>query len=140
MGQLALVDTGYWYALLDDQDQHHAAARGKVEQLSRSQYLIPWPVMYETLCTRFVKRHQAVRSFESFLKRPNAIKVDDAKYRDDAIALALNTAKPHPNALSAVDCVLRLVLDDPSVPIKCLFTFNPKDFRDICMRRGIEIV
>jgi predicted nucleic acid-binding protein len=138
-GQIALVDSGYWYALLDERDPHHSKAAVMAESLLRFKYLIPWPVMYETLCTRFVRRPLAVRQFESFLKRPNAVTVDDARYRDAALAAALDTAKPHPNMLSAVDCVLRLILDDPAVRVRCMFTFNPGDFQDVCFRRRVEI-
>jgi hypothetical protein len=95
--------------------------------------------MYETLCTRFTRRPPTVRLFEQILKKPNAIKLDDTKYRDAALAITLDTAKPHPNTISAVDAVLRLVLDDPSTRIDCMFTFNPRDFEDVCLRRNVQI-
>jgi predicted nucleic acid-binding protein len=136
----ALVDTGYWYALLDNRDQHHAEAVAKSEILLRLQYLVPWPVMYETLCTRFTRRPLAVREFERILKTPNAVKVDDTKYREAALVIALDTAKPHPNTISVVDAVLRLLLDDPFSRIDCMFTFNPGDFQDVCFRRNVEIL
>ncbi len=136
----ALVDTGYWYALLDERDEHHVYAVDKSRSLLRLRYLIPWPVMYETLCTRFTRRPLAVRQFERILKTPNAVKLDDSKYRDAALAITLDTAKPHPNTISAVDTVLRLVLDDPSTRIDCMFTFNPGDFRDVCLRRNVQIL
>jgi len=138
--RIALVDTGYWYALLDDRDEHHGDAVDKYPTLQRLQYLIPWPVMYETLCTRFTRRPLVVRQFEGILKRPNAVKFDDTKYRDAALAIALDTAKSHPNTISAVDAVLRLVLDDPSARVDCIFTFNPGDFRDVCVRRQVDIL
>ena len=138
--RIALVDTGYWFALLDSHDEHHAHAVAKSDTLLRLQYVIPWPVMYETLCTRLTRRPLAVKQFEQLLKRPNALKLDDTKYRDEALAIALDTTKPHPNTLSAVDAVLRLVLDDSSTRIDCMFTFNPGDFRDVCVRRNVRIV
>lgn len=138
--RIALVDTGYWYALLDERDQHHSAAIAKSEQLLRLQYLIPWPVMYETLCTRFVRRPIAVQKFEAILKKANAVQVDDCRYRNSALAITLDTTKAHPNKISAVDSVLRLVLDDPSSRIDCMFTFNPSDFLDVCLRRNVQII
>jgi len=136
----ALVDTGYWYALLDNRDQHHTDAVNKSQTLLRLRYLIPWPVMYETLCTRFTRRPLAVRQFEAILKTPNAIRLDDNKYRDAALTITLDTTKPHPNTISAVDSVLRLVLDDPATRIDCIFTFNPGDFRDVCLRRNVQML
>ncbi len=135
----ALVDTGYWYALLDKGDQYHRQAVADSDTLLRLRYLIPWPVVYETLCTRFTRQPLTVRRFEQILKTPNAVKLDDTKYRDAALAIALDTAKPHPNAISAVDAVLRLMLDDPATRIDCMFTFNPGDFRDVCVRRRVQI-
>jgi len=96
--------------------------------------------VYETLCTRFTRRPLAVKQFERILKTPNAVKLDDAKYRDAALAIALDTTKPHPNTISAVDAVLRLVLDDPYNRIDCMFTFNPGDFLDVCVRRSVQIL
>lgn len=136
----ALVDTGYWYALLDNRDQYHAEAVTKSHTLLQLRYMIPWPVMYETLCTRFTRRPLAVRQFEAILKKPNAVRLDDTKYREAALTLTLNTTKPHPTTISAVDSVLRLVLDDRSTRIDCMFTFNPGDFRDVCLRRHVQII
>jgi predicted nucleic acid-binding protein len=136
----ALVDTGYWYALLEERDkEQHKQALTDSEIFLRLRYLIPWPVMYETLCTRWTRRPLIVRQFERILKTPNAAKLDDTKYRDAALAIALDTAKPHPNTISLVDAVLRLVLDDRSNRVDCMFTFNPGDFRDVCVRRRVQI-
>ena len=140
VAKTALVDTGYWYALLDQRDQHHPAAAKSSEALLQFHYLIPWPVMYETLCTRFTRRPLAVRQFETILKRPNAVRLDDSKYRDAALSLALDTVKPHPTSLSIVDSVLRLVIADRSARVDCLFTFNPGDFRDVCVSRNVQII
>jgi predicted nucleic acid-binding protein len=140
VSKIALVDTGYWYALLDAREEHHVDALAKSQTLLSLRYLLPWPVMYETLCTRFTRRPLVVKQFERILKMPNAVKLDDAKYRDAALAIALDTVKPHPNAISAVDAVLRLVIDDPTTRIDCMFTYNPGDFRDVCVRRNVEIL
>ena len=136
----ALVNTGYWHALLYDRDEHHADAVEKSNRLLQLRYLIPWPVMYETLHTRLARRPSALRQFEQILKRQNAVKLDDVKYRDAALAIAFDTAKPHPNAISAVDAVLRLVLDDPSTQVDCMFTYDRGHFEDVCRRRNVEML
>ena len=138
--QVALVDTGYWYALLDERDQYHKDAVSNYDYLQRMHYLIPWPVMYETLCTRFTRQRLSVKKFENILKSPNATTLNDNNYREAALALTLDTTKPHPNTISAVDSVLRLILDDRAIRINFMFTFNHNDFKDICLRRNIKII
>jgi predicted nucleic acid-binding protein len=136
----ALVDTGYWHALFYERDTHHVEAVTKSERLLQLRYIIPWPVMYETFGTRLSRRPLAVRAFEAILKTPNAVKVDDSKYREEALTIALDSKKPHPNMLSAVDSVLRLMIDDPSMRIDCMYTFNQGDFQDICIKRNVQML
>jgi len=134
----ALVDTGFWYALLDQRDPYNKSATEKAETLFKLRYLLPWPVMYETLCTRFARRPLALRTFELFLKRPNAIHVDDTQYRMTALSLTLSNNNRR--AISFVDHVLRMVIDDSTFRVDCLFTFNPNDFRDICLKKRVELI
>ena len=42
--------------------------------------------------------------------------------------------------LSLVDVIIRLILDDPTVKIDYLVTFNVGDFSDVCQRRNIVIL
>jgi len=39
-----------------------------------------------------------------------------------------------------VDCLMRLVIDDPNVKIDNLLTFNPGDFVDMCYRNRVELL
>lgn len=50
-----LVDTGYFFALFDPGDQYHEEAVKKQEWLDELPIVLPWPILYETLNTRFVK-------------------------------------------------------------------------------------
>jgi predicted nucleic acid-binding protein len=69
----ALVDSGFWIALLHERDSHHADALMKSGVLRNLTYIMPWPTLYETLNTRLVKRPELVRHFvQTFIKRPNA--------------------------------------------------------------------
>lgn len=136
---VGLVDTGYWYALVDHREKLHPKALELSEILHNSRsYLLPWPVMYETLCTRFTRKPAAMKTIELMLKRPNAVWIDDVKYREEALERTFASAPKR--ALSLVDNILRLMLEDRSLPIDCLYTFNVGDFFDICHRRQIEIM
>ena len=48
----------------------------------------------------------------------------------------------HPPArpLSLVDAVLRLMIDDPDVPVEGMLTFNARDFADACRRNAVELL
>jgi hypothetical protein len=43
-------------------------------------------------------------------------------------------------ALSMVDCLMRLMLDDVNLRIDYLATWNGRDFEDVCQPRGIAIL
>ncbi len=44
--------------------------------------VVPWPLLYETLRTRFVRRVDWVAALDQRLKKPNVQFVDDSDYRD----------------------------------------------------------
>ena len=138
--RIALIDTGFWYAVFDQRDQHYEAAQNKVDLLTQFRYVLPWPVLYETLCTRFIRRPLYIRKFESFLKRPNAVLLDDAEYKQRALDCTLSSTDGGRRPFSLVDNVLRLIIEDRNVRLHCLFSFNHADFADVCARRQIEIV
>jgi predicted nucleic acid-binding protein len=140
INKTALVDSGFWIALLDERDQHYGEAQENAEKLLNLRYIFPWPVFYETLRTRFVRRPLAVRKFESFLKRPNAIYLDDAKYRTDALEITLSDGAQSGRAFSLVDNVLRMIIEDMTVRVDYVFTFNTRDFVDVCHGRPVEMI
>lgn len=58
-----LVDAGYFYGIFDKSDQYHSDANKiDIEELRNRPYLclfvLAWPMLYETVNTRFVKRGQ----------------------------------------------------------------------------------
>jgi hypothetical protein len=138
--QTVVIDSGFWFALLDERDQYFREAQLKADAILRLTYLLPWPVLYETLCTRFVRRPASIARFESFLKRPNAKLLDDAKYRDASLDQVLEAARGGKRSISLVDMVIRSVLEDVNVKVNGLVTFNVPDFADVCRRRGIPII
>ena len=138
--EYALIDTGVWYGMFDNRDQRYKAANEKAEYFEFFKLVLPWPTVYETLRTRFVRNETALQQFEKFLKTPNIIYLDDAKYRDDAFDLSLESSLRRRRPLSMVDCLLRLIIDDPNVKIDYMLTFNPGDFVDACIRNRVEIL
>jgi predicted nucleic acid-binding protein len=136
-----LVDTGVWYALFDPRDGVASKTdlrllESRIEALS---VVIPWPIAYETLRTRFVRNRLALTRFEQTLKSPRIKLVDDAPYRDDAISLSFDSSLRGHRPLSMVDCLIRILLDDANIKIRYLATFNAGDFADVCERRRIEL-
>jgi len=66
----ALIDTGIWYALCDKSEprpDRESAARIH-SNLSRHEVIVPWPVVYETLGTKFTKNRPALACFDRALR------------------------------------------------------------------------
>jgi predicted nucleic acid-binding protein len=138
--QYVLVDTGLWYAMFDSRDQYHSEAKGKAEILSALHIVMPWPTLYETLRTKFVRNHVALDQFERLLKRPNVKYLDDSLFRLDALELSLQSLLRRKRPLSMVDCLIRLILEDVNTRISYLATLNRRDFVDICRINRVEII
>ena len=136
-----LLDSGVWYALCDARDR--TASREVIDDIyarvTVHTIVVPWPIVYETLRTRFVRSRPAMERFEQEIRSRRIILLDDAPYRDDALAHAIEWSPRRGRALSMVDCVLRLLLDDVQTRIQYLVTYNQRDFVDVCERRRIEL-
>lgn len=133
-----MVDTGYWYAICDATDPSHNAAVTRFEAFEGHRLILPWPCLYETLRTRFVKKPGAMQRFAAISGRRNVERLDDLPYRDAALEQTLRTARRRP--MSLVDMVMRLMLEDINVRVTGLLTFNRKDFHDVCRARGLEML
>jgi predicted nucleic acid-binding protein len=133
-----MVDTGYWYAVCDAAESAHDAAVTRFTAFERHRIILPWPCLYETLRTRFVKKLGATQRFAAISGRPNVERLDDSPYRDAALEQTLRTARRRP--MSLVDMVMRLMLEDVNVRVNGLLTFNRKDFHDVCRARGLEML
>lgn len=134
-----LADTGVWYALCDSRDSFHSKAISGAGLLEQHHVVLPWPVVYETLCTRFVRNTRALRHFVGLLKRPRIEYLDDSMYVRNALDIAIESSLTHARPLSMVDCAIRLILDDVNTRVDYLMTFNPGDFFDVCARRRIRL-
>jgi len=135
-----LIDSGVWFSMFDARDERYAQGQEKAEILESLQIVVPWPTMYETLRTRFVKNKLALGQFERFLATPSVVYLQDEPYRDAAFELSLDSSLRRNRPLSMIDCLIRLVLDDVNVRVRYLATFNLRDFADICAARQVEII
>jgi predicted nucleic acid-binding protein len=133
-----MVDTGYWYAICDATEPSHNAAVTGFAAFERHGLILPWPCLYETLRTRFVKKPGAMQRFAAISGRPNVDRLDDLPYRDAALEQTLRTARRRP--MSLVDMVMRLMLEDVNVRVNGFLTFNRKDFHDVCRARDLEML
>jgi len=138
--QYALADTGIWYGMFDSSDQYHQEARDKAVKLSTLGILLPWPTLYETLRTKFVRNSLALGQLDRFLKRPNIVFLDDSAHRTEALELALDSSLRRKRPLSMVDCLIRLLLEDVNTNVSYLATLNLRDFADVCRRNSVEII
>lgn len=135
-----LVDTGYWFGLYDKNDQWHSKAQ-EYEPFLRpdvfTTVLIPWPCLYETLHTQFVKKRGHIQ-FAEYLGNNRPELVDDSPYRAELVNRIthnslLNTSR------SLTDDVIHLMLEDKNLDITDLLSFNPRDFHGICAARNIKL-
>lgn len=135
-----LVDSGFFIALFNPRDQHHAAACKKQEWLEMLSVVMPWPILYETLNTRFARQPETIARFESVMRTPRTEFLDDCPYRLEAYEDTLTRAKGQCNVMSFVDSVLCAILADTNVRIDAMLTFNLRDFDHICSVQGVELL
>ena len=135
-----LVDSGFFFALFNPRDQHHGDACEKQEWLETLSVVVPWPILYETINTRFVRRPETIVRFESILRAHDTVLLDDSPYRLDAYEDVFAQAKAKRNAMSLVDAVLCAILADTNVRIDAMLTFNSIDFGNICSVQRVELL
>jgi len=140
VSEVLLVDTGAWIAFFDARDVGHKEVIELSDFLEEAELVIPWPVLYETLRTRFVRRPEWMAQLNARLKKRNVVFVDDAPYRADAYDLTVKSATVGRRHISMVDMVCRLIIADPGITIDCLITVNKGDFIDVCVRRSVDIL
>lgn len=138
--ETVVIDSGFWMALCDPRDPYHNQAAGKADYLDMLHVLCPWPTLYETLSTRFLKNPIALQRYDRFMKRPDVELIDDSVYRDDALEQIPVLARSQRRHIALVDMVIRSLLADINVRSNYLLTFNPADFADICRKRRIEML
>ncbi|MDM8537623.1 hypothetical protein QUF70_12770 [Desulfobacterales bacterium HSG17] len=135
-----IIDTGFWYALYDKRDEYHEFANILYDDIIIHNCLVPWPTLYETLNTRFVKRKDWLKSFKSVLSKNIVHKIFDDKYREKAYHQVFLVKKDSNMNFSFVDLIIREMLKDDELKIDAILTFNPEDFYDLCSIRKAEMI
>jgi len=137
MAKFLLVDSSFWFAFFDRRDQYHEKAQSILDSLIPQIHvlMLPWPILYETLNTRFARRIEWKRNLRIILVKYKHELIDDSSYRKKAYDLYFNISKTY----SLVDLVIREIINDNSYKIDGIITFNENDFRDLCYKSKIEI-
>jgi predicted nucleic acid-binding protein len=138
MAKYVLFDSCFWFAFYDAGDEHHEEALILADDLSLDSFVLPWPCLYETLNTRFIKHTLWSKSFQGLLRQRNVRVLEDEPYREAALASVFDVRTGL--RLSLVDAVIREMLADLSLRLDAMVTFNARDFTDVCAKRGIDII
>lgn len=139
MAKNIILDSGFWYALYNERDQYHAEAEIYMDFINIHNLIVPWPSLYETLNTRFVRHRPWISSFSSVLRQHNVVVISDIPYRDSCFQSIVELSN-NPKLYSLVDMVIREILQDASVRVHSIITFNPEDYIDVCTSKGIELI
>ena len=134
-----LTDTGFWIALYDRGQEHHDEATSAMVDIEKFHILLPWPILYEVLKTRFIGNKILVEQFDRSLRTLSIELVDDAPYREKAKTETIKLSSMGKRRLSLVDMVIRSMLQNINLRIHMLMTYNIGDFADICRKRNIYI-
>lgn len=137
MAKNIIADSGFWFALFNERDEYHEEAIILEEDIRVHRILVPWPTLYETLNTRFIRRKHDVIRIRSFLEKPSTILLEDSFYREASLQFILNSQT---GSYSLVDLIIRSMIEDASISIDALISFNPGDFYDVCDTRSIEML
>ncbi|MBI4645119.1 MAG: hypothetical protein HY738_00640 [Bacteroidia bacterium] len=133
-----IIDTCYWFALYNSQDQYHKRATDTSPVLKEYKILIPWPTLYEVINTDFASNKIALTQFEILIKKPNIIQIDDKDYKANALFDTFQKSIYKSWPVSLVDSVIRQMVLDPKNKIDYLLTFNEGDFVDIVKKQKIQ--
>lgn len=140
MSETVLVDTGCWIALFDPREEKHRLVAETTDLIESLNLVFPWPILYETLRTRFVRHRQWVARLDERLKKPTVFFIDDSDYCNDAYSLAVEYSTRLQRPISMVDMLCRLLIADPRIRIDYLLTINPGDFHDVCTSHKVEML
>ena len=134
-----LVDSGFFFALFNPGDSRHSEALQKQELLDTLSVVIPWPILYETVNTKFAKTmsrsSEWLRQFKKICSKSKLL--DDSPYRLSAFEKTLQQSEAR-QPISLVDSVMLLMLEDKNIRIGAILTFNDRDFTNICYSKGIK--
>jgi predicted nucleic acid-binding protein len=141
MSKNILTDTGFWIAFFDNRKDRakHDKALLIMEDIKNFNIILPWPIMYEVLRTRFVRNKPWCDHFNRILKSLKINYLNDIEYREQALLKTMELCSIGKRSISLVDIVIRFMLMDKNIKVDYLTTFNCDDFYDICKNRRIPI-
>lgn len=134
-----LTDTCFWIAFFDKTDEKHQTSVSIMEQIERTTIILPWPILYEVLRTKFVKNKLWVANFNRLLTQLKIEYIYDDDYRQNALWDFFGLSLKDKRNISFVDVVLRSMLKNINLRIDYLITYNERDFIDICKLRKVPI-
>lgn len=131
MFERILIDTGFFIGIFGEGDQYHESAKRIEEWLSLESCtrILAWPILYETLSTKFVKRGH-LSNFERFMIHPRTDLIDDTPYRNLIEKSVRENRDPRwtrfrmQAGASLVDSILRLMIESPRARIHGIVTFG----------------
>jgi predicted nucleic acid-binding protein len=91
MPKKIVADSGFWFALFNERDTHHDEAQVIEEELSFHVIVVPWPTLYESINTRFMRRHHNIVRFKKFLEKSSTVLLEDDLYRKPSLEFILST-------------------------------------------------
>lgn len=136
-----LADTCFWLSLCDPTEDDHFETVSMMEKLTSNRchsILVPHPVLYETLCSRMVKKPEQVKMITHYFE--DVIMVPDADYFQDAYRIVNRQANMRDGTASMVDLVIMLMADDSRNNVKGILTRNGRDFAVFCQKRRIPMI
>lgn len=135
-----LPDTGFWISLYSTSEKNHGRAREYLDKIRWSTILLPWPILYEVLRTKFVRDPRFVQGFRNHLEELPVSRIDDTRYREAGLRETYRWCIESERRLSLVDCVVRAMVQDRELRIDYLVTFDPGHFADVCRERRITLL
>jgi len=130
---MIVADTCFWIGLCNSRDQHHLASVDIWRLIESNPIIIPWPCMYETLKSEYVRNKPLMETFERILRMQNITRFDDNDYREMALK-ELFIMHSNERPMSLTDIIIRHIVND-LLSIKYLITFNVRDFSDVSRMR-----
>jgi predicted nucleic acid-binding protein len=134
------VDTCFWIAYFDPTDSQHKDAREWSKTIFDYHVICPFPTLYEFLNTRFSRnKYKRINEFDMLIKKKIIEFIYDDNYRNDILDDYIEKNKYFPQC-SLVDMVINRMIDDINLKINYLFTYNSKDFINVCNKRNVELL
>ena len=136
-----LADTCFWISLCDSSELDSVEAKAIMEKILDSgnhKIMVPHPVLYETLCSKMVKKPTHVTLLTKYFNQVE--KVSDEAYIDEAFRLVEQQAAMQKGTASMVDILIMLVADDPKNNVKGIITRNGRDFASFCRDKQLAMI